>query len=98
MLVRVNRVSNAYDGILAGCFKGEGHWLSLANTSICILALVLMRGKKPLKERRNAAVGKRVGYDRRRLGDDRGSCSNREAPDCANNGALERFIGVGVID
>lgn len=84
MLVRVNRVSNAYDGILAGCFKGEGHWLSLANTSICIL--VLMRGKKLLKERRNIAVGKRVG------------CSNREAPDCANNGALERFIGVGVID
>ena len=96
MLVRVNRVSNACDGILAGCFKGEGHWLSLANTSICIL--VLMRGKKLLKERRNIAVGKRVGYDGRRLGDDRGGCSNREAPDCANNGALERFIGVGVID
>ena len=96
MLVRVNRVSNAYDGILAGCFKGEGHWLSLANTSICIL--VLMRGKKLLKERRNIAVGKRVGYDGRRLGDNRGGCSNREASDCANNGALERFIGVGVID
>lgn len=96
MLVRVNRVSNAYDGILAGCYEGEGHWLSLANTSICILAL--MRGKKLLKERRNIAVGKRVGYDRHRLGDDRGGCSNREAPDCANNGALERFIGVGVID
>ena len=65
---------------------------------MCILALVLMCGKKLLKERRNVAVDKRVGYDGRRLGDGRGGCSNREAPDCANNGALERFIGVGVID
>ncbi|WP_302855238.1 hypothetical protein [uncultured Slackia sp.] len=70
----------------------------LAVSPMCILALVLMCGKKLLKERRNVAVDKRVGYDGRRLGDDRGGCSNREAPDCANNGALERFIGVGVID
>lgn len=77
---------------------GNGVGDYAAVSSICILALVLMRGKKLLKERRNVAVGKCVGYDGRRFGDDRGGCSNREAPDCANNGALERFIGVGVID
>lgn len=77
---------------------GNGVGDYAAVSPMCILALVLMRGKKLLKERRNVAVGKRVGYDGRRLGDDRGGCSNREAPDCADNGALERFIGVGVID
>lgn len=81
---------------LGGGCDGVGDYAAVS--PMCILALVLMRGKKLLKERRNVAVGKRVGYDRHRLSDDRGSCSNREAPDCANNGALERFIGVGVID
>lgn len=67
-LARANRVSNAYDRILAGRFKGEGHWLSLANTFICALALT--GGKELLEERRNVAVGERIGYDGYRLGDD----------------------------
>lgn len=77
---------------------GNGVGDYAAVSPMCILALVLTSGKKLLKERRNVAVGKRVGYDGRRLGDDRGGCSNCEAPGRANNDAFERFIGVGVID
>ena len=77
---------------------GNGVGDYAAVSPVCILALVLMCGKKLLKERRNVAVGKRIGYDGRRLGDDRGGCSNCEAPGRANNDAFERFIGVGVID
>lgn len=96
MLVRANRVTNAYDLLLAERFKDEGRWLSAENSFICVLALT--RGKELLEERRNVAVGECAGYDGHRLGDDRGGCSNCEAPGRANNDAFERFIGVGVID
>lgn len=94
--VRANRVTNVCDRALAERFKGEGRWLSVVSSFICALALT--GGKELFEERRNVAVGECVGYDGHRFGDDRGGCSNCEAPDCANNGALERFIGVGVID
>lgn len=95
-LVRADRVTNAYDRVLAERFKGEGRWLSAANSFTCVLALT--RGKELLEERRNVAVGECAGYDGHRLGDDCGGCSNCEAPGRANNDAFERFIGVGVID
>ena len=75
---------------------GNGVGDYAAVSPICILALT--GGKESFEERRNVAVGKRVGYDGRRLGDDRGGCSNCEAPGRANNDAFERFVGVGVID
>lgn len=79
----------------SSCEFVRGNWGARSATP---MGLTLTGGKELLKERRNVAVGERVGYDGCRLGDDRGGCSNRKSPDSADDGALERFIGVGVVD